>query len=195
MEGSVKGIKWIDGQSESKRMTRTQKETPLSLSELIDAFQPEAYRYSVMLMGNREDAWDLMQETWILVYQKLPGLKNPDCFKSWFYQILTRNSWKMKRKTSREVPVENIFDSYEPGQEKSSEDKMIQSERNLLLMEQIQKLNPKLREVVLLYYYHEFSVGEIAKITGSITATVKSRLFQARKQLKQALEEDENSWR
>ena len=101
MEGSVKGIKWIDGQSESKRMTRTQKETPLSLSELIDAFQPEAYRYSVMLMGNREDAWDLMQETWILVYQKLPGLKNPDCFKSWFYQILTRNSWKMKRKTSR----------------------------------------------------------------------------------------------
>ena len=91
--------------------------------------------------------------------------------------------------------MEDVFDQYEPVWETSSEDRIVQSERNQLLMEQIKKLHPKQKTVVLLYYYNDFTVEEIAKITGSLAATVKSRLFQARKQLKKALEEDEATWR
>lgn len=172
-----------------------EKDQEISLGDLIDRYQAEAYRYSVMLMGNREDAWDLLQETWISVYRNYPRLKDPSRFRSWFYQILTRNGWKMKKKNSREVPVADIFDSFQPGQEKSSEEQMVQSERDKFLMDKINGLRPKLKEAVILYYYSEFSVEEIAKITGSLTATVKSRLYQARKTLRKALEDDGEIWR
>lgn len=184
----MKGTKFISGMMK-------EKEVSLCLQQWIDQYQSEAYRYSVLLMGNREDAWDLLQETWIMVYQNISSLRNPDCFKSWFYQILTRNAWKMKKKQSREVPVEDIYDSFEPGKERSSEEQIVECERNLFLMKQIQRLRPKLKTVVILYYYNEFSVEEIAKITRSLSSTVKSRLFQARKQLKKVLEEEEETWR
>ena len=167
----------------------------VTLEELMDQYQADAYRYCIMLVGNREDAWDVLQESWIQVYKKYHTLKDPSCFKSWFYQILTRNGWKMKKRGSREVPVEDIFDSFQPGVDKSMEETAVQSERNQFLMEQIHALSPKLKSAVLLYYYSEFSVEEIAKITGSLPATVKSRLYQARKQLKKALEQDEESWK
>lgn len=171
------------------------KEERPSLEELMDRYQAEAYRYSVFLMGNREDAWDLLQETWIQVYKKLPGLRDIACFKSWFYQILTRNGWKMKKRKNREVPVEDIFDYIIQEQQDSSENRLIGMERNEILMKEIQKLKPKLKIAVILYYYNEFSIEEIGKITGSLPSTVKSRLFQARKQLKKALEEEEGEWR
>ncbi|MDO4554775.1 MAG: RNA polymerase sigma factor [Lachnospiraceae bacterium] len=180
---------------EKEECQTEKKMESLVLDELIDEYQPEAYRYSVLLMGNREDAWDLLQETWIQVYKKLSHLQDPSCFKSWFYRILTRNGWRMKKKQKREIPVEDIFEQYEPEKEDSSEEHFFQIERRELLMEQINCLRPKLKTVVLLYYYNDFSIEEISKITGSPKATVKSRLFQARKQLKTAIEQDEDQWR
>lgn len=174
---------------------KNQTVSEIVLEELIDQYQADAYRYSIMLMGNREDAWDILQESWIQVYKKYHTLKDQSCFKSWFYQILTRNGWKMKKKGNREVPVEDIFENFRPGLEKSMEEKAVQSERNQFLLKQIYALNPKLKSAVLLYYYSKFSVEEIAKITGSLPATVKSRLYQARKQLKKALEQDEETWK
>ena len=52
-------------------------------------------------------------------------------------------------------------------------------------------LNVKYRTVILLYYYNELSTREIAKITGTLEGTVKSRLSQARKLLKKQLESEE----
>lgn len=70
-------------------------------------------------------------------------------------------------------------------------EQLLKQEHALHLWKLVEGLNVKYRTVILLYYYNELSTREIAKITGTLEGTVKSRLFQARKLLKKQLESEE----
>ena len=68
---------------------------------------------------------------------------------------------------------------------------IIKKEENRILFDAIEHLEQKQKTVIILYYYNEFSISEIAKITGSLEGTVKSRLFTARRNLKNGLNQNE----
>ena len=74
--------------------------------------------------------------------------------------------------------------------EEDSEKTFLEKEERQKLMTAINRLELKQRITVILYYYNEMSVAEIAKATGSLEGTVKSRLFFARKKLYQQLKTD-----
>ena len=116
-------------------------------------------------------------------------MKIPTTFKAWFYKILTRTAWKFAKKEKNAVPVENIFETIESIEE-DSEKVYLQKEEREKLMNAINSLDIKQRITIILYYYNEMSVSEIAKATGSMEGTVKSRLFFARKKLYQKLKTD-----
>ena len=88
------------------------------------------------------------------------------------------------------VPVENLFETIDESVEEDSEKTFLQKEERRKLLEAINQLDLKQRITVILYYYNEMSVSEIAKATGSLEGTVKSRLFFARKKLYQKLKAD-----
>ena len=71
-------------------------------------------------------------------------------------------------------------------------EEVLKEEESRRIAQAIRKLEWRQRTVVMLYYFNELSVEEIARITGSFAGTVKSRLFRARKNLRNMLEDRDN---
>lgn len=161
-----------------------------AFDELFMRYQTQTLRTAVLITGNYQDSENILQETFIKCYQSLPQLKNPAQFKTWLYRILTRTAWAYCKKQKKEQPVEEIYDVYQASLplEKSSLELMTATEEQQQLLAAVRQLQPKQKTVIVLYYYNEFSIEEIAKATGTLPGTVKSRLFTARHNLQKALQ-------
>ena len=161
-----------------------------AFEELFMRYQTQALRSAVLITGNYYDGENVLQEAFIKCYRFLPKLKKTDQFKTWFYRILTRTAWAYCKKQKKEQPVEEIYDVYQASLplEKSSLEIVAENEYQSNLLAAINRLNPKQRTVVILYYYDEFKVKKIAKATQTLPGTVKSRLFTARHNLQKLLQ-------
>ena len=142
---------------------------------IYEKYKNAALRTAYLITGNRYTGEDILQETFV------------QCC---LYRILTRTAWKFAKKEKSAVPVENLFETIDESVEEDSEKTFLQKEERRKLLEAINQLDLKQRITVILYYYNEMSVSEIAKATGSLEGTVKSRLFFARKKLYQKLKAD-----
>lgn len=168
-----------------------QKGDASAFSLLFERYQKQALRTAYFLSGNQSTAEDIVQEAFIQCFLQIHSLKDPGSFRSWFFKILTRLSWKISAKNSQDTPVDQLFESME--NETNGEDAaafLLRQESHLLLMEAVNGLQKKQRAVVVLYYYNQMTVSEIAKITGCLEGTVKSRLYFARKKLYEKLKAD-----
>lgn len=161
-----------------------------AFEELYRRYRKPALRTAYLLTGNLCDSENVLQEAFLKCYQHLGGLRNPSGFKSWFWRILTRTAWDYCRKRSRECPIEDIFDAYQATLSPiaSSLDDLIGREEAADILAAVDKLPIKQKTVIILYYYNEFSVAEIAEATGALPATVKSRLYLARRSLQDMLQ-------
>ena len=115
-------------------------------------------------------------------FVQIKKLNNPECFKTWFFKILMRTGWEICKKQSQIIPME-ITDEKEKfflTIETSKKNEIDEVETRYLMNTAVNKLSKNLKTVVILYYYNGMSIEEIAKVTGSLKATVKSRLFYAR---------------
>jgi RNA polymerase sigma-70 factor (ECF subfamily) len=160
-----------------------------AFAELYELYKTGALRSAYLICGNMCDSENVLQESFLKCYQQLEGLREPAAFRSWFYRILTRTAWEYCRKRDKECPVEDVFDAYQAVSETghSSLEWLVQAEESRLLLACINDLPLKQKMVVILYYYDEMSVQEIAEATGALPGTVKSRLFVARHNLQKAL--------
>lgn len=174
---------------------KLQKGDKSSFESLFDLYKAKAVRTAYLITNNRALADDIAQEAFILCYYKIAELKDPTSFKTWFFRILTRLAWKMSAKEKVSVPVENIFEFAETEDTHFVEGEIIDKEESKCLMEAVEHLEIKKKITVLLYYYNDFSVSEIAQIMGCFEGTVKSRLHAARKNLKKSIEYNNNSYR
>lgn len=136
------------------------------------------YHLAMGILGNAEDAADAAQEAILTAYQKLPSLRQKESFRPWLMRILTNECYGILRKRKKLVSLEEIHDL--PA--------VSGGEENLQLWQAVCTLNAQLRAVVVLYYYHGFSVKEIGHILGITEANVKTRLSRARKHLRILLE-------
>lgn len=161
-----------------------------AFDELFVRYQTQTLRTAVLITGNYQDSENILQETFIKCYQSLPQLKNPAQFKTWLYRILTRTAWAYCKKQKKEQPVEEIYDVYQASLplEKSSLELVTETEEQQHLLAAVSQLQPKQKTVIVLHYYNGFSIEEIAKATGALPGTVKSRLFTARRNLQKALQ-------
>lgn len=175
---------------ESEWIQKMQQGDETAFFIIYEKYKNAALRTAYLITGNRYTGEDILQETFIQCCLHINELKDPATFKSWFYKILTRTAWKMAKKDKCAVPVENIFETIDESVEEDSEKTFLQKEERKKLLEAINQLDLKQRITVILYYYNEMSVSEIAKATGSLEGTVKSRLFFARKKLYQKLKTD-----
>lgn len=170
-----------------------------AFDELYRSYSEKLYRMAYFITGNRSDSEDILQETFVKCYLHRKSLKQPECFDSWICQILVRTSWRFqkRRKGKRELSFDGILEDEEQtktaerllwSKEEEPVEKIIQAEQAANLWKLVSSLDTKYRTVVVLYYYNEFSTREIARITGTLEGTVKSRLFKARTLLRKLLE-------
>lgn len=154
---------------------------------LFETYQTEALRAAYLICGNRADAEDVVQDTFVKCYESMHQLRDPSRVKPWLFRILTRTAWHTCQKHRREMPVENLYDNQEPACEDASA-ALLRSDRTQTVAKALASLEPKQRTTAVLYYYNEMSVKEIAQAMGCFEGTVKSRLYHARQQLKVNLE-------
>jgi len=141
------------------------------------------------LTGHPAAADDVTQETWIAVLKGLGRLTDVEAYRAWIYRILSRKAADWIRSRERRRRLDRRF-AAEAARSSSEEER---SDRIDSLDDAIARLSPPLRHVVLLHYVEEFSVEEVADVLGIPRGTVKSRLHNARKQLRALIEEESNA--
>jgi RNA polymerase sigma-70 factor (ECF subfamily) len=148
---------------------------------LVERYQSEAVGHAVAILGNREDALDAVQEAFIDAFQALDRFDLSRQFYPWFYTILRNCCYKLaarrkKRETSSTDKLEILASV--PG---------VTSEEMLLLERALLELSPPERELLTLKHLDGLSYEELAERLDVPQGTVMSRLYHARKHLRQRL--------
>lgn len=160
-----------------------------SFEELYMLYKQKALGTAYLIGGNKNIAEDIVQEAFVICYNQIKQLKNPDVFNIWFYRIIVRVGWRMATKQKSHASYENMdidkyFNSNDCFIGNGNNDK---SNDRLIVREAIMKLTLPLKTVVILYYFNELTIKEISEILDCFQGTIKSRLHKARKLLKKEL--------
>ncbi len=148
-----------------------------TFSELIREYTPALYRLAYGILSNREEAEDVVSESVLKAYEKLHTLRKAECFRAWIMQIGVNEARRAYGRRKRYAPVEDV-EEYMPAFEDEYHE----------LWDVVMKLDMGYRETVILYFYEQLSIREIARILHVAEGTVKSRLSRAKKQLKTYLQ-------
>ena len=147
---------------------------------LIENEQERFYRIAYSDVKDREDALDIVHNAIVKALQSCPGLRSPEYAQTWFCRILINESISFLRRERRLVPLEEI-----PEAESAPEP---ERETYLDLYAALDKLPPELKTVVILRFFEDMKLDEIAQVLPANLSTVKSRLYRALKLLKLDME-------
>lgn len=159
---------------------------------LVRAYEPSGLRLAVAMLGNMEDARDALQEAFVKTYEALHRFDVSRSFGPWFFQILRNHCRDMLRSRQARFKLEVLDERLElrPGDaDRSPERDHQRSVARDLLWQALERIGEEHREVLVLKELQGFRYNEIAKILDIPEGTVASRLFHARRALKEALEE------
>ncbi len=149
---------------------------------LVRAYHRDLFRYAYWLCKDRSVAEDLVQETCLRAWKSLDSLQDEKAAKAWLITILRReNARRFERKQLDLVDIDD-----HSGEAFVNDDRFHQQK---WLQEQILKLDVDYREPLFLQVVGGFSGEEIGKILELNTNTVMTRLFRARNQLKELLDD------
>lgn len=156
------------------------------------------YRTACLISGNKEDSEDILQETFVKCFLHSREVNSPEYFEKWLMKIMIRTSWRVTKQRKATVSTDELLQNeayaglaqvvFEDKQTAGPLDRVVTKEEQATVMDAVKSLDIKLRTVIVLYYYEELSVREIAELTGSLEGTIKSRLHTARTKLKKQLE-------
>ena len=134
------------------------------------------FRTSLILLGNAQDAEDVMQETMISYMQKAPFFESEEHEKAWLLTVLTNKCRDLQRFRMRHpaTDIEEIKEFIGNDDESAKESG---------ILEALMTLPEKFRTVLVLYYVEGYRTEEIAKIIGKSTSAVKMRLQKGRRLL------------
>lgn len=147
------------------------------------------YNFAHWLTQNREEAEDLVQETYLKALKGFPSFQPGTNFRAWMYRIL-RNAFLTSRAGLRErntVPLEPEAEQLLPGGPETPESILMDRASEELVQNTIAQLPVIYREVILLCEVEEMSYAEIAETLSIPVGTVMSRLARARKAVREAL--------
>lgn len=172
-----------------KYVSKAQKGNKKAMEYIVNETSDYIYYYCLTLLCDEDKALEAVQDIYVILLEKLKTLENPKAFLGWL-KVVTSNYCKNKltRKTETisidEYENTDFNDDIQINPEKSIETDEICNE----VMLTIKQLPDYQRECVLMYYYHQMNISEIAKTLEIKEGTVKSRLFYARKAIKNRLE-------
>ena len=148
-------------------------------AELVNRYKSYAFTIALKILENRPEAEEAAQDAFIKAYHHLKSFNREAKFSTWLYRIAfnTAISYKRKRKASFQS-IENVTLEYEQG-----EDSLERGDKKKFISQAMSKLNEADHLAISLFYLQEFSLEEIAEITGSQANTIKVRIHRARLRL------------
>lgn len=175
---------------ESELAVRMKLKEQSALSDVMERYGNDVYRTAYLLLGDHHLAEDVSQDTFLTAYRKIGQYDGRGAFGGWLRTIAVNHCRSRMRRAQWKRLFLQKWDnldtvSADPGPEERSMRKS--------LLEEIARLPYSYREVILLYYYYEWSIREIAERLQDREGTVKSRLHRAREQLRYQLGK-EDAW-
>ncbi|MGD0251240.1 MAG: RNA polymerase sigma factor [Verrucomicrobiota bacterium] len=156
---------------------------------LFRRYQLPLYVYVFELVHHEQTSLDLVQETFIAAVRHIDGLRDDGKFGSWLFGIAHQKCLQRWRKQNREEVLLDELPESPDEFEDGPDDLLIRQEQETEFMQLLNQLPLPQRSVLLLHFVEDFSIEEIAGITGTNPGTVKSRMHYAKRALKKLLEE------
>ena len=184
----------------SEILSRCRTGDSAAQEQLVLDTQDRIYYYALKMLRSEQDALDITQEVLITMLTSLDKLQNDGAFYSWIGGItanmcrntLNRGPHKKEVQVVDDEDGNSLFDTFEDIDEQKAPEKALDNdETRRMIMDLIDALPDAQRECVLLYYYEEMSVKDIAATLNVSENTVKSRLNYARKAIKIGVEDYE----
>lgn len=172
----------MDSQQMEKLAAKAIKGNVKAYGKLIEELKEYLYRTAFLYVKNEDTALDIVGDCILAGFRKIHTLKNPEYFKTWLTRILFNEA---KDHLKKVIPMED----YEQIQV-AEKAKGLPVEEKWDLYEAIDKLSEKYRSVVIMKYFDDMKISEIAYSMNIPEGTVKAYLSRAREELRKYLKED-----
>ena len=156
----------------------TKQEKDELFNELITPLKAKLYKTGMAILKNDDDVCDALQEALISGYKNLEKLEKEEYFFTWMIRIMINKCYDIIKNNKKIININQKLENYHENEyyydwykEESDVEKALNS------------IKEELRLIVVLYYYNDFSVKEIAEICNIPQGTVKSRLARAREKI------------
>ena len=168
--------------TEYKLVQQAQNGCDESFEKLINSYKEYLYKTAFLYVKNEHDALDIYQETVYKAYINIQKLRNTKFFKTWIIKILINNVNMKNRHYNKfqDEPVEDYIGEIEYSN----------IEENIDLYDAIDRLDEKYKTSVILQYFHDLTISQIAEIMECNENTVKSNIRRAKKKLYDILKEE-----
>jgi RNA polymerase sigma-70 factor (ECF subfamily) len=169
-----------------------------AFAELVELYKDKIYHLGYRMLNQKQEAEDVVQETFLRVYTNLERYDENQKFSTWIYRIATNLCIDRlrKRKPSYSIDAEMangegadwhvILASKDPG----PDEELILSETQTNIREAIQTLPDKYKAVVILRYLHDMSLQEIGEVLDMPVTTIKTRVHRGREFLRKKLQSE-----
>jgi RNA polymerase sigma-70 factor (ECF subfamily) len=154
----------------------------LAMHALFGRHQARVYRFSLRLVENQMTAEDIASDVFIDVWRHAAGFEARSSVSTWLLAIARNKAYSAMRRRKEAALDEEAAEAIEDPAD-DPEIARQKQDKGELMRACLARLSAEHREVIDLVYYHEKSVAEVAEITGAPQATVKTRMFYARKRL------------
>ncbi|ERI06823.1 RNA polymerase sigma-W factor [Aneurinibacillus aneurinilyticus ATCC 12856] len=166
-----------------------------AFAELVDLYKDKVYHVSYRMVGNRQEAEDVAQETFLRVYANLDNYDPQYKFSTWIYRIASNLSIDLLRKRKKNLSIDAEISGAEgvdwhdrlADTGKGPEEEVLTDELQEEVQGAIMGLSPKYRAVMLLRYIEDLSLQEISEAVQLPISTIKTRIHRGREALRKKL--------
>ncbi|WP_409344762.1 RNA polymerase sigma factor [Paenibacillus sp. MBLB4367] len=180
----------MDLENERRLLEEIRRGNQESFRTLVNPLIAKAYRSALTILGSAQLAEDAVQNALIESYSMIMSGREIRHFQGWFSRVIAHRALDTARK---EKNYKYSFDIQELDIQDTSDsplDNMLKKEQSERLIESVMTLELEQRAVVVLFYFQELKIEEIAELLGLKEGTVKSRLYHARLKLSRRLHGD-----
>ena len=191
-----------DDQAEAAALRKAERDAVLverlkegdsrALDELFRRHHDAAFGIAYRLVGSREDALDVVQESFIHVMRGIQAFRNQSSFRTWLYRIVTHAALDYRRwRSHREAESLDAETAVEPAatgpSQRTPQEEVADQDLRRAIDAALTNISEKNRAALVLYALEGMSYKEVANVLGISVGTVMSRIFNARQRLRELL--------
>lgn len=179
-------------QQEEDLVRRCQKGDSRALEQIVRQYQKQVYNIAYGMLGHREDAQDLAQDVFLTLWEKIGQFRFKSRFSTWLYRIVTNLCINEKnRQRRRQTSPMEMDDSqaWTPVDSNTPEKEVLLAEQQAILQAALAQLKDKYRTILILREMENLSYDALSEVLGCSVGRVKSRLHEARMELRKILQQ------
>ena len=160
-----------------------------AFSHIVERHKNNVFNLALRICGNREEAEEVAQDTFLKAFRSLGGFKMKSSFSTWLYRIAYNSSVSLIRKRKQGILSLEEFpaDASDFLSASADEEAALEEYRRSLVAFALQKLGDDERAIITLFYYEDMDTEKIAQITGIGRQNVKVKLFRARQKMSEII--------